>query len=150
MTTFLVYNLARNNEFDSSKAKEDVKVAEYKVDYQKKYIFVDKEHKVYTFDNCGNMESEFVDGKNRVYIGLSTDKYHFDSVISLDNEVLLQYDRLYDASTDSKTYYEVIKDDKHGIIDDKNNVIVPIQYDNVDDEKIYFYDGDEQPVIFIG
>ena len=36
MTTFLVYNLARNNEFDSSKAKEDVKVAEYKVDYQKK------------------------------------------------------------------------------------------------------------------
>lgn len=127
-----------------------VKVAEYKVDYQKKYIFVDKEHKVYTFDNCGNMESEFVDGKNRVYIGLSTDKYHFDSVISLDNEVLLQYDRLYDASTDSKTYYEVIKDDKHGIIDDKNNVIVPIQYDNVDDENIYFYDGDEQPVIFIG
>lgn len=127
-----------------------VKVAEYKVDYQKKYIFVDKEHKVYTFDNCGNMESEFVDGKNRVYIGLSTDKYHFDSVISLENEVLLQYDRLYDASTDSKTYYEVIKDDKHGIIDDKNNVIVPIQYDNVDDENIYFYDGDEQPVIFIG
>lgn len=150
MTTFLVYNLARNNEFDSSKAKEDVKVAEYKVDYQKKYIFVDKEHKVYTFDNCGNMESEFVDGKNRVYIGLSTDKYHFDSVISLDNEVLLQYDRLYDASTDSKTYYEVIKDDKHGIIDDNNNIIVPIQYDNVDDENIYFYDGDEQPVIFIG
>ena len=111
-----------------------VQVAEFTENYEKTYYFVDKDLKVHKFENCGYMEPQFENGRNNVYIGLSTHRLNKNAVISLDNNVILQYDRMADLFVDNRIYYKVQKDDKYGVVDKDGKII----YEDMVNCKEYF------------
>ncbi|MCI8700512.1 MAG: WG repeat-containing protein [Clostridia bacterium] len=118
-----------NNSKTRTKKEEEREVFTLIYKDEENYYYADEKEKIYTFTGYKKI-GEFKNGL--AIASKEIDKERQYAIIDKNEKQIVKFGTYdYIKTTDNDKYYEVKKDSLNGIIDEKGNIIIPLEYDQI-------------------
>lgn len=133
--------------FNNSKTKKEEKREIFTLIYkdEENYYYADEKEKIYTFTGYKKI-GEFKNGL--AIASKEIDKERQYAIIDKNEKQIVKFGTYDDIdTTGNDKYYQVKKDSLYGIIDEKGDIILPIEYDKIstyDQLDIFYVEKDDK------